>query len=153
MCSDGGECNFSAGKEGEASPPATLRGGSGYKFNIWKAWRSKSAIGHRVLQATSALALPEARRCLTLAPCPPGAQEARPGRPVLPGPRRRVFSSPTAAWGSTEVLRASLLAGPGVVEGSCHTAQQAASGHWAPPGPAQARSPQPLSYPLSCVAP
>ena len=59
-----------------------------------------SALRHRVLQATSAPALPEVRSCGTLAPCHP-----EPGRPGPDAPSSPVLSSQTAAWGSTEVFR------------------------------------------------
>lgn len=57
-------------------------------------------LRHRVLQATSAPALPEARSFGTVAPCPSRTQEASPERPLLPGAQL-----PGCSWGSTEVFR------------------------------------------------
>lgn len=93
-------------------------------------------LRHPVLQATSAPALPEACSFGTVAPCPSRTQEASPGRPPPPW-----CSAPWLQLGKyCGVSGPPSLRGPRAVGSSCHTSQQAGCGHWAPPGPVQARS-------------
>ena len=130
----GGKCNFSAKKEGKSHRPPPCRVGvitssiSG-KPGTWDRLSGTVSCKRQALRLSQKSV---AAGLWPLAIQNPGGQARTP-----PPPR---CSAPKLLLG--EALRcfgASLLSGPGAVESSRHTSQQAGSGHWAPPGPGQAR--------------